>query len=188
MRIIVALLCALVLIVGNEGKSQPMLSKAVGVNGWTIISNGVQVFMQGGPPLYFDFPTNGSAHYVYKSGSVQPGQTITLKFSIEGAGSLVQVDPADVPPATVSLFVMSDPSEASMDRWWWPIKTKLRASGDYEISVELSDKWIGVYGAPGLPTGIRYVGFTFGGEYFAGHGVRVNGGPVRFVLKEYSVK
>jgi len=149
--------------------------------GWTALySFGIQACDD------FEF---GELHYCVKRMNAQVGQTVRMTFTLTGTGTLYPVEAADLPPATLRLFVATDPSGYSSTRWWCPTsKTDMPGPGTYSVSCVISSEWTGVGG--GMPTppigGINYVGFTTGGQYFAGHGVRVNG-QVHFTLNSFDV-
>ena len=131
----------------------------------------------------------GELHYCVKQQSARTGQTISMSFSIGGTGTLYPVESADIAPATLRLFVSSDPSGTSMTRWWCPTVTSLPASGSYSATCTISAQWTGVYGQANTPPvgGINYVGYTMGGQYFAGHGVAARDGAVHFHLDNYRI-
>ena len=131
----------------------------------------------------------GELHYCIKQQSARLGQTIIMKFTISGSGVLYPVEASDLPPATLRLFVAADPSGYSGTRWWCPSSKTNLSNGSFTVTCTLSSEWTSVGGGlpdPGPPSGIRYVGFTMGGQYFAGHGVAANG-PVHFHLDDYQV-
>jgi|KBSSwiStaDraftv2_1062776.scaffolds.fasta_scaffold10139_10 hypothetical protein len=148
--------------------------------GWTALySVGI------GPCDDFNF---GELHYCVNRRSAQVGQTISMQFTLSGSGTLYPVEGADIPPATLRLFVAGDPSGTSITRWWCPTSRTDLTPGTHTVSCTISSEWTGVGG--GYPTppigGINYVGFTMGGQYFAGHGVAANG-QVHFHLDSYQV-
>jgi hypothetical protein len=157
--------------------------------------------MQGNGPWYFDFPSNGGVGYVYKpTGPLWAGQTITLRFAIQGDGTLSPADPADAPPTTVRLFIWragdngTGAGQYEFYRWWSGV-TQMPGAGEYTVQFPIDGRWTSIFAKSGdmVPGSFAdalqnagYVGFTMSGQYFAGHGVRANG-PARFVLKEFSV-
>jgi|KBSMisStandDraft_5_1062788.scaffolds.fasta_scaffold69028_5 hypothetical protein len=153
----------------SGGGSPPIVSAP----GWTALySVGI------GPCDDFNF---GELHYCVKQQRAQVGQTISLTFTISGSGTLYPVESADSPPATLRLFVASDPSGTT--RWWCPTSRTDLTPGTHTVSCVISSEWTGVGGGyPTPPIGnINYIGYTMGGQSFAGHGVRANG-PVHFHL------
>lgn len=134
--------------------------------------------------------TFGELHYCVKQLNARVGQTIRMTFTLSGNGTLYPVEAADLAPATLRLFVSGDPSGYSTTRWWCPTsKTDLIVPGTYTVACTISSEWTGVGG--GLPTppigGINYVGYTTGGQYFAGHGVAAKDGTVRMTINQYDV-
>lgn len=198
---IATLLCALLLLAVNDKKSAPPVPATQGAGGWAIISQGAAVQMQGNGPWYFDFPSNGGVGYVYKpTGPLWAGQTITLRFAIQGDGTLSPADPADVPPTTVRLFIWragdngTGAGQYEFYRWWSGV-TQMPGAGEYTVQFPIDGRWTSIFAKSGdmVPGSFAdalqnagYVGFTMSGQYFAGHGVRANG-PARFVLKEFTV-
>lgn len=131
----------------------------------------------------------GELHYCIKQQQAQIGQTIRMAFTISGSGTLYPVERADAPPATLRLFIASDPSGTSMTRWWCPTSRTDLSNGSFSVSCTITSEWGGVYGQANVPPigGINYVGFTMGGQSFAGHGVAATNGPVHFHLDSYTV-
>jgi hypothetical protein len=150
---------------------------------------------------YFDFPADTDGiHYVFKRApAVQPGQTITMVFSLEGRGKLLPNEGRST--ARVRLFMQrkDDRMTASEPhkRWWSRAFSELAAPKEFVLSARIApSQWTSVFGTPGSKVldefrdcidNLTHVGFTFGGD-FAGHGVYVKEGAVRFVLKEFSIK
>lgn len=148
--------------------------------------------------------TFGEPHYITKSAPrLSPGQTITLRFRIDGAGEFVPCDPAEGPPCDVSLYMQKagDNGLQLYGRWFGKARAILGAAQEYSVSSKLVvDEWGPVGGGltdPRAPeegfadclANAAVVGFTFGGEFFAGHGVKVKpgSGTASFTLLEYSI-
>jgi hypothetical protein len=150
---------------------------------------------------YFDFPTSkDGVHYVYKRApAVEPGQTITMVFALEGQGKLLANEGPS--SARVRLFMQrkGDRLQESepYKRWWSRAFSELVSPREFVLSARIAPtQWTSVFSAVGskVPDEFRdcidnlaHVGFTFGGSFF-GHGVYVTNGAVRFVLKEFSIK
>jgi hypothetical protein len=131
----------------------------------------------------------GELHYCVKQQGAALGQIISMRFTISGTGTLYPVEKSDLPPATLRLFIAADPSGYSGTRWWCPSSKTNLSNGSFTVSCTISSEWTSVGGGlpdPGPPNGVRYVGFTMGGQYFAGHGVAANG-PVHFHLDSYDI-
>ena len=149
---------------------------------------------------FFDFPASGgSINYVIeRAPAVKLGQTITMVFSLEGTGRLVATEGSS--PAKVRLFMQRKgdtlTAKEPYKRWWSIASFDLASPGEFMLSAKITPSdWSSVFGAVGsaVPAEfadcvahLAHLGFTFGGD-FAGHGVYVTDGAVRFVLKEYSV-
>ena len=151
-----------------------------------------------------DFPVDrDGVHYVQRQAAiVRQGQTITFRFAIEGTGSLKPTADPDT-PAQVRLYMQRRGDRMTADmphhRWWstGAAGSVVLKNGEHVLVVQVSpDQWSSVFGANGstVPDHFRAAvdnlgvfGFTFGGMFF-GHGVYATGGPVKFVLKEFSVR
>ncbi len=152
------------------------------------------------PPCFadtFTFPTKDGVHYVVRpSHPLKLGQTITIRFSIEGTGRLVPTEGA--PPAKLRLLLQQKEdtlTAAEQDKRWWSAPVDLIA-GEHTLTAKIDPAlWYQVFGQNGATRPERFkeaiehlgnVGFTFGGV-FAGHGVFSETAPMTFVLKEFSV-
>lgn len=130
--------------------------------------------------------------------------TIQATFQITVTGNPVffyqtDLDNTCVFPASVRLFFWQwGGSATGEDRWWSnPVSYQL-APGAGTLSVPLTpDQWSDVAGQIGTedPQGfagalnnINFVGLTFGGGCFFGHGVSVSGGTAEFYLTGYSLQ
>ncbi len=144
----------------------------------------------------FDFPTSGSINYCV-NGGLRPlvGQTISMTFTI--SGQVVPVEAADIPPASLRLFIWRAGDNLSCGGVYqqyriWSNKVDL-IPGTQTITARLSgDNWTDCYGQSPSPAifqdilnNLAGVGYTFGGQYFAGHGVRANG-SAHFTLNNFS--
>jgi hypothetical protein len=152
----------------------------------------------------------GEPHYISRAnGPLQPGQTITCRFRITGNGEFVASDPAEGPPCHVSLFFeragddRGDVVQYQFYRWFSHARAELTGAAEYTVSSELvQDQWgpVGGDGASNDPNlaaagfadamaNAAVVGFTFGGQYFAGHGISVKPGTgaASFTLLDFSI-
>lgn len=156
---------------------------------WSFVySNGVS-----GDAGKFTFPKTDGVHYIIKrAAGLAMGKTITMRFNISGTGTLKVADPADIPPATIRLFIWGN---GINERWWTHLPTNL-IDGEQTVTALIDPSiWGGVGGNPPvvqLPfstvVGSPYaMGFTLGGQYFAGHGVYCPDGTKTFEVLEYSV-
>lgn len=156
---------------------------------WSFVySNGVS-----GDASAFSFPKTDGVHYVIKrAAGIAMGKTITMRFNISGAGELKVADPADIPPATVRLFLWG---QTINDRWWMHVGANI-IDGDQTITAAINQaNWGGVGGNPpvqqasfdSVVANPYAMGFSLGGQYFAGHGVYCPEGTKTFKLLEYSV-
>ncbi len=153
----------------------------------------------------FEFPSyqaGGHVNYVETPfNATVPLHAVTMVFKVESdAPQYVVTDTTDHPPATCRLMIeqknddMADPN----GRWWADASIYKFGSQDGEIltrSVPLTpDQWTNVNGQENAAAfasalaNIGWVGVTFGGQYFAGHGVAISGGTAKFVLIGYSIE
>jgi len=152
----------------------------------------------------FDFPsslTGGHVNYLETPFNATTAlHNVTITFRVDNSSAqYVVIDKTDHLPATFRLLIerqndnLSDPN----GRWWSQASMYDLGSHDNQtltISVPLtSDQWTNVVGQQDAQAfaqtlaDIGWVGLTFGGQYFAGHGVAISSGNAKFVLIDYSV-
>lgn len=125
-------------------------------------------------------------------------RVLTMKFRITGSAGVTfsddvrEVDGGTTPPSVRFLLYRNH----NLGRWW-SVEGVPLALGTHRLSVDLSpENWGGVYGNNGAKNnaftkfakgqnkiGVR-VGFSFGGGFDYGHGVRVSKGHAKFHLVE----
>jgi hypothetical protein len=153
----------------------------------------------------FDFPSSdGGGHVNYVEtpfNATIPLHSVTVVFEVESKNpQYVVVDPTDHLPATCRLMIeqqgddLADPN----GRWWANASIYNLGSQDNQIitfNIPFTpDIWSNVYGQKNAQafanalSNIGWVGITFGGQYFAGHGVAISGGSAKFVLINYSIE
>jgi hypothetical protein len=145
--------------------------------------------------------TGGHVNYVQTPfNAANPPQDVTITFRVDSTTPEYAVsDPGDKLPATVRLFFeqQGDDLQDPNGRWWANASTYNFGSNDgTTITFTIpftSDQWTNVDGqhdpqafADAL-NNIGWVGMTFGGQYFAGHGVALNGGSAKYVLINYRI-
>lgn len=152
----------------------------------------------------FEFPSSengGHVNYVQTPFNATTSPSgVTITFKVESAGAQYQVtDPSDKLPATVRLFFEQQGDDLSNPngRWWAQASMYDLGSQDGQtltVAVPLtSDQWSNVNGQSDAQAfsaalkNVGWVGMTFGGQYFAGHGVSLNAGSAKYVLINYSV-
>ncbi len=162
---------------------------------------------------YFDFPNaaTGSVHYVQVPyHQTVSHTTLSMTFRIDETNAVYQqTDSTNPNPAALHLFLerkgddLTDPSKTYY-RWWSsPIKYNFSdsvgnavvANGNITITVPLTyDQWTPVTGPTDAGNfqaaldNLGWVGVTFGGQSFFGHGVSLASGQSRFTLVDYSIK
>jgi hypothetical protein len=152
----------------------------------------------------FEFPnseTGGHVNYLqtpFNAATIP--HSVTITFRVESDEPQYEVlDPKDHPPATFRLFIeqqdddLSDPN----GRWWADASVFNLGLQDNEtltFSVPFtSDQWGNVDGHQDPQAfsaalkNIGWVGMTFGGQYFAGHGVALKSGTAKYILIDYRV-
>ena len=152
----------------------------------------------------FNFPiyiTGGHVNYVQTPFNATGAlHSISITFKVEsGSPQYFVIDPTDILPATVHLFIeqKNDDLVNPNGRWWSNSSGYNLGSQDNEtltINMPLtSDLWTNVYGqqdpqafAAALAN-IGWVGITCGGQYFWGHGVAVATPSAKYILIDYQV-
>jgi hypothetical protein len=153
----------------------------------------------------FTFPgPSGVAGYFYTRppATIGPGQTVTLVYSIDGSTPEWGVrDPTDLPPATMRLFLWRSGDDLSCNgvmasyRFWAPSGVTLKLGDNQTLTSVLDPSvWTNCYGQhdtsgfAGALENAMGIGFTFGGQYFAGHGVYLSRGSATFKVNSYTVR
>ncbi len=150
---------------------------------------------------FFDFPSDpGHVNYVQTPfHATVPHQSLTVIFKIVGTDPQFHVmDPADHPPATVHIFFeqVGDDLGSDYGRWWADTGGyDLQLNGDViAITVPLDPSvWSSVFGHrndqafQAALANVGWVGFTFGGQSFWGHGVGLADGAATFTLIDFRV-
>lgn len=146
--------------------------------------------------------TGGHLNYVETPfAATVPLHSVTVVFEVESnSPQYVVVDPSDHLPATCRLMIeqktddMADPN----GRWWANSSIYNLGSQDGQIltiNIPLTPNlWTNVNGQQSATafaaalSNIGWVGVTFGGQYFAGHGVAISSGTAKYVLINYSIE
>jgi len=128
--------------------------------------------------------------------------TVTLTFKIESdSPQYVVIDPSDHPPATFHLFFeqQNDNLIDGNGRWWADAPSDIYnfGSADGQVitySVPLTPElWGNVYGKFDAQafyaalSNIGWLGVTFGGQFFAGHGIALSSGTAKLILVNLTV-
>ena len=125
---------------------------------------------------------------------------MVVTFRVESTeAQYVVIDPTDKLPATVRLFFeqRGDNLQDPNGRWWAQSSMYDLGSQDGQtltITVPLTyEEWSNVYGKYNAQAfsealkNVGWVGMTFGGQFFAGHGVAVSSGSAKYILIAYNV-
>jgi hypothetical protein len=151
----------------------------------------------------FEFPNSGG-HVNYVQTPFNATKTLTsvsITFRVDSSSPQYQVlDPGDTPPATFRLFFeqRNDNLSEPNGRFWADSSIYNLGSEDGQtltITVPLTfDHWTNVDGQGGdeqaFDTALKnigWIGMTFGGQSFAGHGVAMTSGTAKYTLINYSV-
>ena len=152
----------------------------------------------------FEFPSSeagGHVNYVQTPfNATTTLHNVRVTFRVESSAAQYAVlDPGDISPATVHLFIeqQGDDLSSPNGRWWAQAGGYNLGSQDNEtitLSVPLTpDQWTNVYGQrnardfPAALGNIGWVGLTCGGQYFWGHGVALGSGTARFILIDFQM-
>jgi len=152
----------------------------------------------------FEFPNTsdgGHVNYVQTPFSTTSTPTeMAVTFKVEAtAAQYVVIDPDDKVPATVRLFweQQGDDLTNPNGRWWAHASLYNLGSQDGQtltVTVPFtSDQWSNVNGQfdaqafSAALQNIGWVGMTFGGQYFAGHGVALSAGSAKYILIDYRI-
>jgi hypothetical protein len=150
--------------------------------------------------------SGSSVNYLYTKPTLAltQGQNFTLNYSIDGTATFGVADPKDVPPAAIRLFIweagdnLSGVGAYAYYRWWCSSRINLTFGDNQSFSCVIDGaKWTSVFGKSGTNSeasqagfaqalkNAAYVGVTFGGQMFAGHGVWMTSGSATFTIKGY---
>lgn len=150
----------------------------------------------------FPFPSDdGHVNYVQTPfNATEVLHNVTIEFRMESDAPQYKVmDPTDHPPATVHLFFeqRNDDLRDPNGRWWatWS-KYDLGSQDNITLKFVIPltpDQWSNVHGQRdpesfyAALTNVGWIGMTFGGQFFFGHGVALGGGSARYVLIDLHV-
>jgi hypothetical protein len=160
---------------------------------------------------YFDFPAKGAGdvHYVVSAINLNISalKSVTVSGTITSSGNpaYFPTDPAEGPPCKASVMLqqlgdnLSGVGNYQYYRWFSHITIPL-VDGPFRVTIPLTiDQW-GPVGGPNNPpptntpaqgfagalANLRNIGVTFGGQFFAGHGVSITQGSARFTCTAFN--
>ena len=149
----------------------------------------------------FELPEPGHVNYVQTPFSVtEAPHDVVVSFRVASTAPQYGVlDPGDFLPATVHIFLeqQGDDLAEPNGRWWAQTGVYNLGSND-NVTCTLDvpftpDQWSNVYGqfdAGGFSkalSNVGWIGLTFGGQYFGGHGVTLSAGQSKFILIDFRV-
>jgi hypothetical protein len=197
---------------GNNPEPGPYNIPVAGVGQWADFGSGTGTKEPTIVNGAFTFParaSGSSVNYVYTkpTAALAQGQTFTLNYSVDGNATFGVADSNDVPPAAIRLFIwkagdnLSGSGAYAYYRWWCssPFNLKFGAKQMFSCVID-GAKWISVFGESGTNSAASqagfaqalknaaYVGVTFGGQMFAGHGVWTTSGNSTFTINGISIK
>jgi len=152
----------------------------------------------------FEFPqveTGGHVNYVQTPfRATTTPHNVILTFKVESdAPEYVVLDTTDILPATVHLFFeQQNDNLVDPDGRWWahPSMYNLGSQDGQTITYTIPftyDQWSNVDGQQDPVAfaaawqNVGWIGVTFGGQFFWGHGVALAGGSARYILISLSV-
>jgi hypothetical protein len=149
----------------------------------------------------FTFPnSSGTVGYIYTGPSGNPtGKTITLTYTISGAGTVLPSAASGTGAAQVRLFLWrkgDDIACSATTEWyrWWAKTAGPLTAGQHTVAAVVSpDQWTDCFAHQdanqfaGATANLLGVGFTFGAEFF-GHGVYSTGAFNTFTVNSFTVQ
>jgi len=150
----------------------------------------------------FSFPTAGHVNYVqtpFNASAVLKSVHITFRVA-SNAPQYEVIDPNDILPATVHIFFeqQNDNLVNPDGRWWADPSQYNLGSQDNETTTAIvpfdPSQWSNVYGDKdpqsfyGALNNVGWIGVTYGGQYFWGHGVALGGGAASYMLIDFHVE
>jgi hypothetical protein len=189
------------------GPSPTPVTLSLASEAWQTISD-PQPFplANAGPDLTFDFPIDGSMHYLFTPSplSIVRG-TLSATFRVTVVGQVI-FNPLDttncsLPPSVRPFLWANDNGNGNYDRWWSNPRSYPLAAGSTTLSVPLTaDAWSSVNGRFGNAdaetrfgfdkalVNLTRLGLTFGGGCSFGHGINIRGGAASFALTDYTIR
>lgn len=158
--------------------------------------------------LVFEFPTNGSMHYLFTSSTrqnIRGTLVVSLRVTTTGPALFNSLEPLTsacaIPPSVRPFFWSNDNGSGSYDRWWSNPQSYPLANGTASIAVPLlPEHWSSVngrYGSSDAETrygfakavlNVTRLGLTFGGGCSFGHGINILSGGAEFRLTDYAIR
>jgi hypothetical protein len=154
----------------------------------------------------FEFPsaaTGGHVSYVqtpFNTTTTTTLHNVVVTFKVDSNSPQYSVvDPTDISPATVHVFFeqKNDDLSSANGRWWagasiYNLGSEDNSTLTYSIPFT-PDQWTNVFGKSASANfyeslgNVGWIGVTFGGQYFWGHGVTLASGNSKFTLIDFHV-
>ncbi len=152
----------------------------------------------------FEFPSfQAGGHVNYVQTPFRQTTTlhsVVITFRVESnQPTYVVIDPTDITPATFHVFFeqQNDDLIEPNGRWWASPGYNLGSQDNQTLTFTIpltSGHWSNVDGLsdPGdfaaAWQNVGWMGITFGGQYYWGHGVALAGGTAQFILVDFEVQ
>jgi hypothetical protein len=155
----------------------------------------------------FTFPAKGAGEVDYVtrpySKAIEKGRTLAMTFDVAASADAIwnhRTESSNVcsrPPASVRFILQKrgDDLRTANGRFWSNPGSVRLANGRYTLSVRLTeDHWTNVDGQrsdSGFSTLLRNlgnIGVTFGGGCFFGHGVNMERGTAKFIMRSFEIQ
>ncbi len=149
----------------------------------------------------FDFPGADGVHYLTTplTANLLASHAISVSLQVIGTDAVFAWTP-DICAGSASARVMverqGDDLRSPSGRWWTVAPIVLKAGATVVSAPITPDQWSNVNGVLGTddPQGFAdamshtgFVGLTFGGGCFFGHGVWLSAGAARMIVKDFSI-
>jgi hypothetical protein len=176
---------------------------------WETISNPSPFPLSNqGSALTFDFPSEGSMHYLYTTSALpQIHGTLVVTLSVATSGPVIfnsldtQSANCTLPSAVRPFLWANENGDGAYDRWWSNPRSFTLAAGTATLTVPLQPaNWSSVFGVFGdvnpstrfhfekALLNVTRLGLTFGGGCSFGHGINIRGGSAMFSLTDYRIQ
>jgi hypothetical protein len=148
----------------------------------------------------FNIPNStGSIHYLQTPARLTAmPKSLSVTFKVDASAAVYNgaVDASDTNPATMHLFLERQADDLTKEfyRWWADVRYEFGSKDNQTVTITVPmtfDHWTSVFGRHDdaefgdTLNNLAFVGLTFGGNSFAGHGVNMASGSASLVLLDY---